>query len=376
MRKYNLSKAVIAALLAALFLLGNGTELRAHAAADFDLNMNPKQVKQWSNGPKVTVNPKGEAGTVQVHVSTRHLAKGSYSAYVFENRQRNWNNYGEISFNLANGSDQPLKMNVVATLQDGTGLTIPIGGMALLETAGQERLEAIFNTYGSLELKGHFQGTVHVPFASLLPQGPSASERENPSQLIAAIASWGITTSLEEKAEQSFRFGNIRGIPKAEARADNEIARVRVNGELEVQKPVQGESIAGYSPKGLPDKLTASFRLAKPEQDASLTADGKLTLKAGVTAGQLSMRMDVGSRWSFPFEVKLVPSWTLKRTEKDGTSLSLPTPDKLSPLTRESDPWLHGGLKSFIRIGSVLSLALVLILYVFWRRKSQDRSGF
>ncbi|MFH5187380.1 hypothetical protein ACHHV8_35050 [Paenibacillus sp. TAB 01] len=347
-----------------LFLLMSCMVFSAYAS---DTVIEPP-FRHWSNGAHVTVGSAG--GETRVTSDTHGLKKGYYTTYVFEAEKRNWSADGELSVPITNESGTPLKLNVIVTLADGTNLTLTDKSNVMVESLGSGRQNLQGLTYGSLELAGRFEGTVHVPFSSLHVQGGAGGE-SRPE--LDSIVSWGLTTNLEEEGTQSFRIGRVQLVPAAQAAISNELGEAVLQGDLQVVKPYIGESIAEYSLQTKSAQLKETFKLEKAVKGASLTPDGRLTLTPEISEDSLSMYVDIDGRWRKDIDVKLVPSWTLSAKQQDGTSLSIPETGQMSKVMEKSDPLLKPDMLISLRIVIVAAGAGIGLLYLGWRQRFRSK---
>jgi len=296
------------------------------------------------------------------------LANGYYSAYIYELKKSNWTKYGELVFSIKNESKDPLKFNVIVERESGESLTILENSQVFIQKKGEEKLDIISPTFGSIELEGHFDGTVHIPFNSLQDKNLTEFPKE---QQISQIISWGITTNIVENKELEFRVEDFELVLKENALLNNKLAGIIINGDKQVLKPIVGESIAQYSVEMNGMNERASFQLDKPINGAILTDDGRLTLTPSIQTDKLLIQVEIDNKWRKQFNVELTTPWSLNAKDKDGTSLAIPKIGEMAKVTNSSDPFLNKNTLIALRMIILTGGAIICLLYWGWRRRAR-----
>lgn len=330
-----------------------------------DSTIKPHFLK-WSNAAAISVDSNSEDDETRITMNTMGLKKGYYSTYVFENKKRDWSEYGELAFSISNETEAPLKFNMIVTLENGVRLTVSDKSAVMIQHKNSDKMNLTYPTWGSIELEGHFQGTVHVPFSSLQVQNATEPLLGQES---AAITSWGIIANTTEDAKQEFYVDDFQLVLKENSRIQNELAGAVLKGDQQVLKPYIGDSIAQYSLETKDLNLPVSFKLEAPIDGVTITRDGRLTLRPDIHVDTLPLYVDIDNKWRRSFTVNLIPSWFLNAKQQDGTSLTIPTTDEMSKVTIVSDPFINKKMLIFVRIIIIVIGATMGMLYWGWRKK-------
>lgn len=136
-----------------------------------------------------------------------------------------------------------------------------------------------------------------------------------------------------------------------------------IEGDLIVQIPVAGESIARYTASE-----SAEFYMDSIE-GVSITREGRLTINIDVKPQIINIYAKNNSGEVTDFEVQLLESWTENFVEKDGTIMKIPRAGEM--------PTIGGSLYEFstheTTIWGIRGIALLIcIIFVFvyysWRK--------
>ena len=352
---------ILAASFAILWSL-----LPVQAVQAEQLKLSGSTLREWNNGTQVDTQM-DKNGSIQIQTSTEGLKKGYYSAYIYELRNRDWSNYGALTFSIRNESEQTLPFNVVITRADQSSLTVADNRNVIVVPKATKEATLVHPTAGLIKLKPGFVGQIRIPFSSLMVQ-----DKAKTAGLVklGKITGWGITTTTTENAKLNLRVGNIKPVSRKQAAAENELTTLQITGEERMVKPEAGESIAQYevhssSSKGI---SKTSFQLDSPVQGASITPDGLLTLQTAVQPKSLTIRALVNGKWNLTYTVMMDQSTAMNVQEKDGTKRAIPSPDQVTKVVNPTDPLMEPWMKWLIRI--ILSAAGILTLaaYGFWRK--------
>ncbi len=137
-----------------------------------------------------------------------------------------------------------------------------------------------------------------------------------------------------------------------------------IEGDLIVQIPVAGESIAIFKTSG-----AAEFYMDYIE-GVSITKDGRLVINTDVQQQSIKIYARNNDGEVAEIEVQLINSWTENFIEKDGTVMKIPRTGEMPTIggtlyefsTKETTIWCIRGI--------VLVVCIVfIILYYSWRKK-------
>lgn len=354
-------------LVASLAVLWSALPIQPAQAEQ--LNVSANTLREWNNGAKVDASV-NKTGSIEIKTSTQGLKKGYYSAYIYELRNRDWSDYGALTFSIRNESDRKLPLNVVLTREDDIAVTVSDERNVIVVPKSTRQAELVHPVTGLIELEPGFVGQVRIPFSSLMIQNKANTVGQVE---LGKVLSWGITTTTTENAELNFRVGNIKPLSRKQAAVENGLIKLHITGDERVVKPVAGESIAQYGVESSLEEIpTVDFQLVNPTPGVSITPSGLLKLQTDVESDHVTIRALVNGKWNLTTKIMLDRSSAMNVQEKDGTPRSIPSPDQVTKVLNPTDPLMKPWIKWFIRAVLVAVGILILILYWLWRKRRKN----
>lgn len=357
---YILRKRVATCFL--VMLIFGSMFVTVHAS---DATLGDVQFNVWSNGTTVKVESTDKKNQVNIDLNSQGLKEGIYTTYLYDNKNRDWSDYGELVFSVKNKSTTPLKINIVLELANGEKRTVRDNRAVFLQHKDEKMLDLVYSHSEAIELGGLFEGKIYVPFASL--QGVQSKDTQIMDK-ISDLTVWGITVISEANQEIQFELGDFSLVLLEDARVDNLVSGVQIHGDRQIQKPIHGESIARYYVDHNDPSIPVAFHLQKPMDGAVVSTDGKITLTPSIQADQLQMIALIDDKWRRQFTVDLFSSWTVNAKATDGTSLAILDSNDMTKVISATDPFLNSKILNTLRIVVVAIGIGIGIVYWSWRR--------
>lgn len=330
----------------------------------------PVNIQKIMNGGNIEINfNENKEYQINVNMNTKGLDKGYYTAYLYENQERDWSNYEAMSFYITNDSDKPIKINMNIKRSDGKVVSLPDKGRIVVKKDNSEMLEKIQPSFGTIELPKDFKGTIYMPFNSFREKDIDASGDSNG---ITQISSWGIIATLAENEEEKFSLSNFQLINKGTSTGVYINSDISIQGENIVEIPVAGETISEYKTKE--NNKNVKYKLIDNIDGVSISEEGRLTIKPDAEAQNIKICAVLDNSISEIIEIQLIKSWTLSAKEVDGTSKSIPKPEELRSILSESDRYsLSNNFLILIRMIGVILVAAFAVLYWWWNRDKNNK---
>ena len=304
--------------------------------------------------------------SLEIKVNSIGLEEGYYTSNLYSKGKYDWSNFGMISFNAQNNSQEELKFNFSVVKTDGTFLSVNEDKSVLIKNENNQDFEKLSPAYGTINIPSGFNGVVYVPFTSL-----NSKSGDNNQHLFSNISSWGISITTEENKEKDIHLSNFALIAKDDPFIKYGDLNFKIEGDDRVQIPVQGEAISIY--KASLNKDNVIYSLAEDYEGVSIDKSGKLTLNTSVNVEKIKIE----AKYEYLMvkkEIQLYKSWTLGAKEIDGTSKSIPGFEEVKNLMGGIYPLIMS--QRFIDFIRAIWIVFVLIfsgLYIFWSRKKNIR---
>ncbi|WMJ79271.1 hypothetical protein RBU49_10255 [Clostridium sp. MB40-C1] len=331
------------------------------------LSINSITVK--NKGGHSTLESIKENGHILLKTNTEGLKKSYYTSEIYVKNHVDWSSYGEVSFYIKNLSKKPIKINFFVIIKDGSYLKVKQDRTVLLKKDKSGEMEIIHVKEGLFQLDNSFLGTAHIPLESL---GLTKDNLKN-------VISFGIITTTAENIIQNIEIGDLKLISENNLAVPKEFSNLKVVGDRNVMKPIEGESIAQYNliiNNGQEDKgkNKASFYLKESLAGVSITEEGRLTVLSKATAKKISIKTVINNKFHVITEVTLSDSLVLGLKDKEGFSLAVPKVNEVEGVVNSNSIFNRPDMIMLFRGVIVLVISTILILYFVWRRKWQKEN--
>jgi endoglucanase len=333
-------------------------------------------VQNTANGSDVKLNFNGNNDELSISMNTKNLDKGYYTAYIYENENRDWSNYEAVAFNLENKSEVAIKINLNIKESNGSLLSLYDNSRILLKRDGSEVMESVHTSYGTIELAKNFKGTIYMPFNSFNEKDKTSLGN---TKSITKIQSFGIVAVLPENQEVSFVVNKFALINKDSSINKYFNTNFLIKGEDTVEIPVAGEGISDYKVEAYNNEGLSSsnikFKLKESVAGISLSNTGRLTLTPEVEPQKIQICAVIDGTINETMDVELMKSWTLDAKEVDGTSKSIPKAEEVPEIiSNENNILLNKNVLMGTRVAIILIAISFGILYLHWKKQKDNVS--
>lgn len=204
----------------------------------------PDNISYTINEGNINLNSSiNDEGNFEVHaeMDTKNLDDGYYTAFVYENGNKNWSNYDGISFNVENLGDKSIDLNVdvVSTNQDN--YKIAANNVIYIQYDSNKLISQTKAVNNVIRINSDFSGTIIIPFESFAAK--DKSKKLNPSE----IALWGLDVTIPNDNVVQFvvsDFSLVNFSGNLKTYMNNKFV---IHGDSEVTIPNEGEFVYSYN---------------------------------------------------------------------------------------------------------------------------------
>lgn len=334
----------------------------------------PKNIEKTTNGADVKINSSTTNGyELDVSMNTIGLDDGYYTAYLYENKSRDWSSYEAIAFDVVNECNSSVRINLNIKKNDNTVVSPSDDNVILTKMKNAQIMEKVHPSYGTIELPKDFKGTIYIPFNSFKEKDNLTSDNVNE---ISKVLSWGIIVTQSENEEKSFKVSKFSLITKGSDMDKYFNLNFSIKGDTTIEIPVVGETIYDYKIESINNveninKNTVKFKIKESVDGITINDNGRLTLTPDVQEQQIQICAVLDENLSEIMDIQLLKSWTVDAKELDGTSKSIPRPDEVSTLTKnKKGSWINNNILIGTRISIIIITIVFGSLYWFWKKNA------
>lgn len=149
---------------------------------------------------------------------------------------------------------------------------------------------------------------------------------------------------------------------------------IYIDGDLEVMRPIVGESMANYSLKfnnKLINEESIKFSLKDNYKGVSITEQGKLIVTPDVSVDKITIVANFNDS-SASLDISLFDSFTASAIDTDGTPLAIPTTEQMEKVITPKYSLINLKVITIIKFSAVTILGLILFWYGFNYKKYKN----
>lgn len=150
---------------------------------------------------------------------------------------------------------------------------------------------------------------------------------------------------------------------------------IYIDGDLEVMRPIIGESISNYSVRfnnhEFIHKDHVKFSLKDNYEGVSITPQGTLIVTSYVSVDKITIIANFDGS-STSLDVSLFDSFTVSAIDTDGTPLAIPTPEQMEKVIPTVYSLSNPKIIAIIKFSVIAILGFILMWYIFTYKKYKN----
>lgn len=318
------------------------------------------KVSYVTNQEKVNLS-QDEDALSSIDIDTTQLESGYYSASFEAEADENISAYKGIAFYLRNDSEEDIRINMDIQSTDGNIYKIQDEKLVCIKD-GESFIKREFASNGSFEIPQKFNGIIYMPFDSF-------SQEENFYTSLSSVSIFRLITVTKQESKQKLGIGQISFINSF----DNELlfdSDIKIDGDSEVQIPIDGESIAQYrisDSSGVNRKLNVKYELLDDTTDVNLTEDGRLKVLPDSDEKKIRIIAKIDDDIGQEIDVNLVKSWT---TKVDGADMIKKESEEKQILNIYNSLLFNKFILYFLRSAGIVIPILIFRKYYLWKKNN------